>query len=109
MKKVLIFSTVVMVAGAALAQSPSPAPKKKTSGSFTTTQRPKGAPTAAPSASPLPKSETQGAIPRAIRGGNPLQMLNPKAPAKYGTAAQNVLIDPDTGKWRGIKLFEIIF
>jgi hypothetical protein len=109
MKKLLIFSAAVIIAGATLAQSPAPSPRKKTSASFVAPQRPKGAPSPTGSATPFPKAEPQGAIPRALRGGNPLQMLNPKAPAKYGTAAQSVLIDPDTGKWRGIKLFEIIF
>jgi hypothetical protein len=55
------------------------------------------------------RSDVEGAIPRGLRGGNPLQMLNPKAPAQYGTAAQSLSIDPYTGKWNGIKLFEIIF
>jgi hypothetical protein len=51
-----------------------------------------------------------GVIPRAIRGGNPLQMLNPFAPAKYGTAEENVSLDPDVpGKWDGIKFFSITF
>jgi hypothetical protein len=63
----------------------------------------------APTPPPIYKENVQGVIPRAVRGGNPLQMLNPKAPAKYGTAAQSVILDPDTGKWRGIKLFEIFF
>ena len=49
----------------------------------------------------------EGAIPRAQRGGNPLQMLNPLAPPQYGTAAQSVMLEPYTGKWNGIKLFEI--
>ena len=64
-----------------------------------------------PKPSPPPvvrKENTDGVLPRAARGGNPLQMLNPKAPAKYGTAAQSVILD-ETGKWRGIKLFEIFF
>jgi hypothetical protein len=60
-------------------------------------------------APPVYKENVQGAIPRGVRGGNPLQMLNPWAPPKYGTAAQSVVFDPDTGKWRGIKLFEIVF
>ena len=55
------------------------------------------------------RKNVQGVVPRAIRGGNPLQMLNPRAPAKYGTAEQSVVIDPETGKWKGIKLFEIVF
>jgi hypothetical protein len=58
---------------------------------------------------PVYRENVQGVIPRAVRGGNPLQMLNPNAPPKYGTAAQSVLLDPDTGKWRGLKLFEIVF
>jgi len=39
-------------------------------------------------------------IPRAIRGGNPLQMLNPFAPAKYGTAEENVSLDPNVPEKR---------
>ena len=51
-----------------------------------------------------------GVIARAIRGGNPLQMLNPLAPAKYGTAEENVVPNPDVpGKWDGIKLLGISF
>jgi hypothetical protein len=49
-------------------------------------------------------------IPSAIRGGDPLQMLNPRAPAKYGTAEENVSLDPDVpGKGNGIKFFSISF
>jgi len=51
-----------------------------------------------------------GVIPRAIRGGNPLQMLNPFAPAKYGTAEENVSFDPDVpGKANGINFFSVSF
>ena len=51
-----------------------------------------------------------GVIPRAIRGGNPLQMLNPFAPAKYGTAADNVSVDPEVpGKVNGVKFVSIPF
>ena len=55
---------------------------------------------------PLLKREPQGVLPRAVRGGNPLQMLNPRAPARYGSSIQSLLIDPETGKWRGIKFLE---
>jgi hypothetical protein len=51
-----------------------------------------------------------GVIPRAIRGGQPLQMLNAFAPAKYGTAEENVSLDPDVprkGNW--INLFSVSF
>lgn len=51
-----------------------------------------------------------GVIPRVIRGGNPLQMLNPFAPTKYGTAEENVSFDPDVpGKGNGINFFRVSF
>jgi hypothetical protein len=56
------------------------------------------------------RPQATGVIPRAIRSGNPLQMLNPLAPAKYGTAEENVMLNPDVpGKWDGIKLLGISF
>jgi hypothetical protein len=58
----------------------------------------------------LPEQNISGAIPRAIRGGNPLQMLNPFAPAKYGTAEENVSLDREVpGKGNGINLFTTSF
>jgi hypothetical protein len=59
------------------------------------------------------KTEVDGVIPRAIRGGNLLQMFNPRAPRKYGTSQEAVSFDvtdfyhPE--KWRGIKFFEFRF
>ena len=59
------------------------------------------------------KPDVDGVIPRAIRGGNPLQMLNPRAPRKYGTAQEAVSFDMidfyHPYKWRGIKFFEFRF
>jgi hypothetical protein len=56
------------------------------------------------------RPEVQGVVPRAVRGGNPLQMLNPWAPPQYGTWVESTSFDPDIpGKWNGIKLFEILF
>jgi hypothetical protein len=64
--------------------------------------------TARPSA--LSQPAVSGVIPRAIRGGNPLHMLNPFAPAKYGTADENVSLDPDLpGKANGINFFSVSF
>ena len=58
----------------------------------------------------LSEHDVSGVIPRAIRGGDPFQMLNPRAPSKYGTAEENVLLDPDVpGKGNGIKFFSISF
>ena len=70
---------------------------------------------------PISRRQVTGVIPRAIRGGNPLQMLNPRAPARYGTAEQSVVFEPYyprrsvindptyPGKWRGIKFFTLLF
>jgi hypothetical protein len=56
------------------------------------------------------RPQVTGVIPRAIRGGNPLQMLNPLAPAKYGTAEENAVLDPDVpGRGAGIKLLSVSF
>ena len=73
-------------------------------------------------APPLAPAPVDGVIPRAVRGGNPIQMLNPKAPAKYGTSQEAVVFDPapmnqvpgqngqsDSGKWKGIKFFVFRF
>jgi hypothetical protein len=58
----------------------------------------------------LSEQDVSGVIPRAVRGGHPLQMLNPRAPAKYGTAEENVSLDSDVpGKGNGIKFFSISF
>jgi hypothetical protein len=58
----------------------------------------------------LSQQVVSGVIPRAIRGGHPLQMLNPFAPAKYGTAEESVSLDPDVpGKGNGINFFTISF
>ena len=97
MKKLVILGILMTIAGLALA-----APQKKTF-----TARVKTRPVPPP---PVTKKEnTDGVLPRATRGGNPFQMLNPKAPAQYGKAEDSVVLDPETGKWKGIKLFTINF
>ena len=58
----------------------------------------------------LSQPAVSGVIPRAIRGGDPLQMLNPFAPARYGTTEENVSFDPDVpGKVNGINFFSVSF
>jgi hypothetical protein len=99
MKKLVVLGILMTIAGLALAE-----PQKKT---FAAKAHGKARPTATPP--PLKKENTDGVLPRAARGGNPFQMLNPKAPAQYGKAEDSVELDPDTGKWKGIKLFTINF
>jgi len=100
MKKLVMMGLLTMIAGLALA-----APQKK---SFSAAARTRARPT--PTPPPIQKQNVEGVLPRAFQpGGNPLQMINPKAPAKYGKAEDHVALDPDTGKWKGIKLFTINF
>ena len=104
MKKLVMFGILMVVARLLFAQSPQTQKKTKT---FTAKTVSKTRP--APSPPPLRKENTEGVLARAARGGNPLQMLNPKAPAVYGRAEDNVFLDPETGKWKGIKLLTINF
>jgi len=59
----------------------------------------------------LQRPAVEGVVPRAFGPGrNPFQMLNPWAPARYGNWVESTSFDPNVpGKWKGIKLFEIIF
>jgi hypothetical protein len=71
---------------------------------------------------PLTPGKVDGVIPRGIRGGNFIQMFNPKAPAKYGTSQEAIVFvaapmnqvpgqngQTDPGKWKGIKFFVFQF
>jgi hypothetical protein len=104
MKKLVVVGMLMMAASFMFAQSPAP---KKSSKTFTARVRGRPAPTPTPPA--LRKENTDGVLPRMARGGNPFQMLNPQAPPQYGRAEDSVELDPDTGKWKGIKLFTINF
>ena len=99
MKKVFAAAAVALVSGAAFAQT------------FTAPAQPQRPIQAGPRRPPpITGRDVQGVVPRAIRGGNPAQMVNPRAPAQYGTAEQSVAVKPDgSGRWNGIKLFEIVF
>ena len=105
MKKLVTLGILMTVASLVFAQSPQT--QKKTSKTFTARTSGKARP--APTPPPLRKENTDGVLPRAARGGNPFQMLNPKAPPEYGKAEDSVVLDPETGKWKGIKLFTINF
>jgi hypothetical protein len=104
MKKLVMLGILMVVASLVFAQSPQTQKKTKT---FTARTVTKARP--APSPPPLRKENTEGVLARAARGGNPFQMLNPKAPPVYGRAEDNVFLDPATGKWKGIKLLTINF
>lgn len=72
----------------------------------------------------LRRPHVEGVMPRAFAPGrNPLQMLNPWAPPRYGQWYESVAFDSGfpgnrtlnvfepgyPGKWRGIKLWEFLF
>ena len=44
-----------------------------------------------------------------FRAPNPLQLLNPWAPAAYGPSEQNLVFDPITKRPAGLKFFAITF
>lgn len=58
-------------------------------------------------------SRTGGVVPRALRSGNPLQLINPFAPAKYGNGSnmtmsaveQGVTTPGDTERPISLKIF----
>jgi hypothetical protein len=59
---------------------------------------------------PLPRPSVSGVLPRALHGGDLLEMLNPAPPAEYGSAAESVSVDPDVaGQINGIKLLSVSF
>ena len=96
----------IFIVAASLVFGQTQQPQKKASTTFT-----KKHTKAAPSPTPPPavrRDNSDGVLPRMARG-NPFQMLNPKAPAQYGRAEDSVELDPETGKWKGIKLFTINF
>ena len=45
----------------------------------------------------------------AAKKRNPLQLVNPFAPAEYGSPEDNIVRDPINGRVRGLKLFAIRF
>jgi hypothetical protein len=93
-----ILTTAILVALAATASAQT----------YTTTQQKAAQKKKALHPPPVSWREPQGALQRGARGGNILQMVNPKAPAKYGTSADSLIMD-ESGKWRGIKFLEFFF
>ena len=102
MKNKLILSALLLAASAGLSWG---------QGLSITAGNPQIALPAKPSPSPpITTSARGGVIATAVRNGNPLQLLNPRAPSRYGNAQEHVTHDPaDPGKPKGIKLFEWTF
>lgn len=50
-----------------------------------------------------------GILVQVLRSANPLQLLNPWAPASAGAGAQNLVLDPVSGGPSGLKLLAVNF
>ena len=90
MKKYLIASLVIAAAAISTAEAQTrqtlTAPAGDARADRTQTRR----------TAPARARQTEGALPRAARGGNPLQLLNPAAPRHYyGAVDDTVTYDPN--------------
>jgi len=114
MKKLLLSLALATITGIALGQDPSRAQGQLTTTTRTTTTTTTGGVSTqlpkprSPRAVPLVPSE--GVVQAAVRTGKPLQMVNPAAPAQYGSGQEHASHDPkDPGKPKGIVLFAWTF
>ena len=112
MKKKLLVSTILaLTTGMAFAQGQGQAPAQgqlSTTVLTTTTSTGEVRTTILKPRSPAaaPIVPTEGVVQVAIRQGNPVQLINPVAPARYGNGQEHVSHDPnDPGKPKGIVLF----
>ena len=53
--------------------------------------------------------KVDGVIPRAVRARHPLHLINPFAPAEYGSGLDNVTTDPQTGRANGIRFIGVSY
>lgn len=103
MKKILLVSALVFAWSAGWAHGQGLSTSVGANPQVTIPSKPKALP-------PLTPTARGGVIPTAVRNGNPLQMLNPRAPARYGNSQEHVTFDPNNpGKPTGVKLFEWTF
>jgi len=102
MKKELLIMSLVLAGGSLFAQD------------FTARQRPVPPTRKAPGI--VTHRAVDGAVQKAVRSGNPLQMVNPFAPQEYGDGSECVYNDGEhdsignqnrgrEGKPKGIRLF----
>jgi hypothetical protein len=53
--------------------------------------------------------DVDGSLVELARMDNPLQLINPAAPERYGSAEDNLMRDPASGKASGLKFLELRF
>jgi len=129
MKKWLILTAIVLAATSAYAQAPAQAQVQPTNAPPTNPQPAHAnqsllTRTSGPGKLVLPSLELEtgkpneivagkltysGIVVQAIKAKNPLQLLNPAAPARYGSGQDNVANYPFSGTGPLLKLFSIDF
>ena len=108
MKKTLLSILLAAATGVAFGQGQgelTTTTRTTTATGEVTTTLPKPRP---PAAAPI--VPTEGAVQIAIRTGQPIQLINPAAPARFGSGQEHVSHDPnDPGKPKGIVLWALSF
>ena len=108
MKRLAIFLGA-MVALSAAAQS---SPKDETIETFTAKRARENPPeieVLKPNEITVGSLTYSGIAVEAVKTDNPLQLINPFAPERYGDAEDNVVRDPITNRVSGLKIFSIQF
>jgi hypothetical protein len=88
---------------------------KRTGSSLESTATPRGKQTSGLSSTAKPNEIVKGDVAysgiavQVVKTRNPLQLVNPAAAPKYGSAEDNVLRDPTTGRASGLRIFSIRF
>src|SRR3974377_1587022 len=109
MKRYAILLGVMAVVSAANAEPPRTEGTLQASGTQPAKKRESLAPATRPNEIIKENVSYSGIAGQVTKPGNPLQLLNPAAPARYGSAEDNTLRDPITGKASGLKIFSIRF
>lgn len=105
-----LFIVLIVSAAGAMAQNAKSGVSKDTQA--TSSDREKAAPVVkmeSPKQLLGKKFKYDGALIKLTKADNPLQMINPFAPARYGSGFDNLARDPIDGKGTGISLVSIKF
>ena len=105
MKKIFLSILLASASSVAFGQGQGELTTTTTRTTTTTSELPTTLPKPRPPAA-APIVPTEGAVQMAIRTGQPIQLINPAAPARFGSGHERVSHDPkDPGKPKGIVLF----
>lgn len=112
MKKTIFSIVMAAATGVAFGQGQGQLTTTTTTTTTTTARQGKVETVVAPARPPqaAPLVPTEGAVQVALRTGQPIQLINPLAPAQYGNAQEHVVHDPNNpGKPKGIVLWSWSF